>query len=237
MLVIWHDLECGAYAADLSLWNALANRYGDPVLDVGAGTGRTTLALAQGGHRVTALDRDRELIAELMRRADGLEVATVVADAREFELDQSFSLIIVPMQTIQLLGSEHGRRLFLACATRHLRAGGALAVAISEVLEPFSLDDGNEPPTPDMRELDGIVYSSQPTAVREDRDGFILERLRERIGPRGQRTVEKDLIRLDRLTASQLEREAEVVGLSPLGRDVIPPTDDYVGSIVVRLGG
>ena len=42
MSVIWHDLECGAYAEDLPLWRALAAEHGDPVLDVGAGTGRVS---------------------------------------------------------------------------------------------------------------------------------------------------------------------------------------------------
>ncbi len=235
--VIWHDLECGAYGADLPLWRALADEYGDPVLDVGAGTGRTALDLAGRGHRVTALDRDPRLLAELARRAGELPISTVIADARRIELDRHFPLIIVPMQTIQLLGGIDGRRQFLACAAARLRAGGVLAVAIAEMLERFSLDDGMVPPTPDMREIAGVVYSSQPTAVREDRQGFILERLRERIDTDGKRTVEQDMIRLDRLTADELEHEANTVGLRPVGRDTIPPTHDHVGSIVVRLRG
>ncbi len=36
MSVIWHDLECGAYAEDLELWRSLADEYGDLVLDIGA---------------------------------------------------------------------------------------------------------------------------------------------------------------------------------------------------------
>ena len=71
MSVIWHDLECGAYAEDLPLWRALAAEHGDPVLDVGAGTGRVTLDLARAGHRVTALDRDPELLDALAQRASG----------------------------------------------------------------------------------------------------------------------------------------------------------------------
>ena len=113
MSVIWHDIECGAYGADLSVWRSLAREYREPVLDVGAGTGRIALELAGDGHRVVALDHDPELIAELSRRAAGLEIETVVADARSFELGRRFGLIIVPMQTIQLLGGTRGRARFL----------------------------------------------------------------------------------------------------------------------------
>ena len=29
MTVIWHDIECGAYAEDLALWRGLVAAYGD----------------------------------------------------------------------------------------------------------------------------------------------------------------------------------------------------------------
>jgi cyclopropane fatty-acyl-phospholipid synthase-like methyltransferase len=237
MNVIWHDLECGAYAADTPLWRSLADRHGDPVLDVGAGSGRIALDLARHGHRVTALDHDPMLIAELERRADGLELETTVSDARDFELEQRFPLIIAPMQTIQLLGGSDGRRRFLGCARRHLESGGVVALAITEALERYDAREGFLVPMPDIRELDGVVYSSQPTAVREDADGFVLERVRETITPDGQRTIEEDLIRLDRLTAAELERQGQAVGLEPGGRMTISPTRDHVGSEVVVLHG
>ena len=56
-LVVWHDVECGQYSADLALWDELAAREPGPILDVGAGTGRVSLVLAALGHDVTALDR------------------------------------------------------------------------------------------------------------------------------------------------------------------------------------
>jgi SAM-dependent methyltransferase len=233
--VIWHDLECGAYAADMDVWRSLAERHGDPLLDVGAGTGRIALDLARHGHSVTALDRDPMLIAELGRRADGLEVSTVLADARDFELARRFALIIVPMQTIQLLGGEDGRRRFLRRARCHLDGGGTVAVAITETLELYSGREGFLVPIPDIRELDGVVYSSQPTAVREDADGFVLERLRETITPEGRRTTEDDVIRLDRVTADELELEGQAAELLPSGRIEIAPTPDHVGSVVVMM--
>ena len=134
MSVIWHDLECGGYAEDLQLWRELSDRYGDPILDIGAGTGRTALDLARRGHAVTALDRDPKLVAELRRRASGIAVATVLADAREFDLGRRFALCLVPMQTIQLLGGATGRADFLRCAHRHLQDEGVLAIALTDTL-------------------------------------------------------------------------------------------------------
>jgi SAM-dependent methyltransferase len=233
--VIWHDLECGGYIEDLPLWRSLADEYGDPILDVGAGTGRVAVDLARAGHRVTALDRDPVLLAELSRRASGMDVTTVVADARRFELGSLYSLCVVPMQTIQLLGGAEGRTEFLRCARRHLHREGVLAVAISEELELYELVEGAPAPLPDIRELNGVLYWSQPTAVRASSDAFVLERRRERIGAGGDRTVEHDAVRLDRVGAEQLEAEARVAGLEPAGRATISETRDYSGSTVVML--
>jgi SAM-dependent methyltransferase len=232
---IWHDLECGTYTEDLAFWRALANRIGGPVLDVGAGTGRTTLELARAGHSVIAIDLYDDLLAELRERADGLDVTTIVADARAFGLGTDFPLIIVPMQTVQLLGGAEGRASFLECAASHLAPGGALAIAIADDLELFEVADGVPGPLPDVREIAGVVYSSRATAVREDGDGFVLERRRETVTADGEHRAEPDLIHLDRVNADTLEREGEVAGLSPASRLQIEATDDYVGSTVVMF--
>jgi SAM-dependent methyltransferase len=234
--VIWHELECGAYAEDLELWRRLAREAGGPVLDVGAGTGRVTLDLGRRGHRVTALDLDGELLARLAADAGDLDVRTVTADAREFSLPDTFALCIVPMQTIQLLGGAPARRAFLACAARHLRPGAVLAIAIADELEPFDADDELViAPLPDVCERDGIVYCSRPTAIRE-RDGrFVLERRRETVTAAGELTVECDEVALYRVPAQTLEHEGAGVGLTPTGRTVVPATDDYVASLVVTF--
>jgi SAM-dependent methyltransferase len=234
---IWHDLECGAYDADLPLWRSLAEQQGDPVLDVGAGTGRTSLDLARHGATVTALDQDPELIAELARRARGLKITTVVADAAQFHLGRRFALCIVPMQTIQLLDGSQGRAGFLRCAKAHLRAGAILAVALAVELEVFAVPDDSPVPLPDICERDGILYSSQPTAVRAVDDGFILERRRETVTADGRLSVVRDTIRLERLAPEQLESEAGAAGLWPAGRETIPATREYAGSTVVILRG
>jgi SAM-dependent methyltransferase len=236
MSVIWHDIECGRYAEDLELWRSLAERHGDPVLDIGAGTGRTALDLAKRGHRVTALDQDPELVAELRRRAHGLELDVVLADARSFALGRRFALCMMPMQTIQLLGGRDGRAAFLRCALAHLEPGGVLAVALSSELEPYEVLDGGPAPMPDVLEREGVLYASQPVAVREDGDGYVLARRRETVDARGKRSVQPNEIRLDRLTAGELEGEALGAGFSSASRAQISATADYVGSEVVIVG-
>jgi hypothetical protein len=183
---------------------------------------------------VTALDLDGDLLVQLTGAAAGLPVQTVTADARDFSLGQTFALCIVPMQTIQLLGGAAARSAFLTCATRHLRPGGTLAVAITDELELFEADDEFVVgPLPDVCEREGVVYSSRPTAIREGDGGFVLERRRETVTVAGELTVEVDEVALDRVGVDALEAEAGRAGLTPSGRRTVPATDDYVGSLVV----
>jgi hypothetical protein len=110
-----------------------------------------------------------------------------------------------------------------------------LAIAISDELEMFEVADGAPSPLADVCELEGVVYSSRPTAVRADGDGFLLERNREIVTADGNLSAQRDQIRLDQVDAGQLEREAATAGLRPAGRAQIPATTDYVGSVVVML--
>jgi SAM-dependent methyltransferase len=233
--VIWHDLEHGSYGEDLALWRELAAREGAPILELGAGTGRVALDLARRGYEVVALDSDSVLVAELERRASGLSVRAVLADARSFELNQRFRLCLVPMQTIQLLGGAAGRSALLERVRAHLEPGGLLAAALSAELPEYELADGLPIPLPDVCEREGTLYFSHPTGVYAEAQGYVLERRRERVSGSGQRTVECDRVLLDHLEPLELEREGAAHGLIADGRASIPATADYAGSEVVML--
>jgi SAM-dependent methyltransferase len=234
--VLWHDLECGGYVEDLPLWRELAAATDGAVLDVGAGTGRVTLDLARRGTPVVALDADGDLLAELARRAAGLAIETVTADARDFSLGRRFGLILVPMQTVQLLGGAEGRARFLACAREHLAPGALLAAALADALDAFD-EEHSEPPLPDVREIDGTLYASRPVAVRDHGERVAIERIRETVDHAGRRTAEGDVVVLDRLAPAAFEAEGRATGLEPLPGRTIPQTDEYVGSQVVLLRG
>ena len=233
--VIWHDVECGAYDTDLPLWRTLSEGLDGPVLDVGAGTGRVTLDLARRGREVIALDAEPDLVAALRERAAGLPVRAVCADARDFALDEEVALVIVPMQTLQLLGGPDGRRAFLRCAARHLRPGGLLAAALADALDGQPAEGEPVGALPDIREVDGTVYASHPVGVRRVEGGVVIQRIRETVDPRGVRTAEDDEIRVDDLDADAVAAEAAPLGFDRRPTLAVPPTDEYVGSEVVVL--
>jgi SAM-dependent methyltransferase len=235
--VVWHDVECGGYEADLPLWGELARAQGGPVLDVGAGTGRVAIRLAHAGHEVTALERAGELLAELAARAAaaGLQVETVLAEATAIELPRRYALIAVPMQTLQLLPGAGARADFFAGAAGALAPAGLLAAAIADALEAF--DEHAPLPLPDVGAVDGLQYLSQPVAVRPQDGSVRIERVRQIVAPGGERTSEDDVIELQAVIAEGLAEEAAPHGLRAEAPRHVEATDEHVGSTVVMLRG
>jgi SAM-dependent methyltransferase len=229
---IWHDVECGSYAADLGLWEEMAGEAGGPVLDLGCGTGRVALHLARRGHRVIGLDLDAELLASLAERGDGLRLETIAADAREFRLAERVALALAPMQVLQLLPGAADRLACLRCVSSHLQPGGRFAAAI---LEEMPEPDDSPPPLPDVREVDGWVYSSLAVEAAVGPGEIRIRRVRQTVSPAGELSEEDNEVRIETFAAAQLEAEAAEAGLTPVERHEIPPTDIHVGSLVVVL--
>jgi SAM-dependent methyltransferase len=245
---IWHDVECGSYDADLPLWEELAERCGDPVLDLGCGTGRVALHLARRGHRVYGLDCDPELLDVLVERASDFRhsgvgsksealpdagVEPVIADARDFELPEPVALALAPMQLLQLLAGPVDRAACLAAVAGYLRPGGLFAAAIVE--EAIGGFNREEDVVPDTREVDGWVYASLPIEASVDSERIEIRRLRKLVSPAGVLERSDNRVELRRLDAETLEAEAARAGLRPVGHREVPPTLDHVGSTVVLL--
>lgn len=228
---IWHDVECGSYEADLPLWEELAERTGGPILELGCGTGRVAIHLARRGHLVYALDREPALLEPLVERGAGLNVDPFAVDAREFQLPEPVGLALAPMQFLQLLPSSSARSACLRRVAAALRPGGLLVAAI---VEDLPRGDGL-PPLPDVREVDGWVYSSLPVAAVTAGGQIVLRRLRQTVSPTGELRDEEDEIVLQTFSTEELEAEAATAGLLPAGRRVIPATEAHVGSTVVLL--
>ena len=232
--VIWHDVECGAYSADLPLWEELAEAAEGPILELGCGTGRVGLHLAHRGHQVTGLDRQAELVAAFNERAEGLNARALAGDACGFELGAKVALVLAPMQLLQLLTGPSERVACLANAAAHLERGGTVALAIAEQV-PSGTSFGPEDIVPDAREVDGHLYASLPLEIGQRNGEIFVRRQRKRVSPDGELVESLDEVRLQAIAPADIEREGEAAGLRAAGRRRIAATEAHVGSTVVLL--
>jgi len=129
-----YDITTAAnIAGDEAWYRARARSLGGPVLELGAGTGRITLGIADDGAEVWGLDASRTMLdaldAKLANRPPDVRarVHTVQGDMRRFELDQQFEFVIIPYRAFLHNLTEADQLACLTCVRRHLAPGGMLA--------------------------------------------------------------------------------------------------------------
>ena len=90
---IIYDQENSSFEPDGPFFLKMAQQVDGPVLDLGCGSGRIAIPLAQKGVDITGLDVVPGLLAQAKRKAENLPIRWVEADGRDFQLGQQFDFI------------------------------------------------------------------------------------------------------------------------------------------------
>jgi SAM-dependent methyltransferase len=100
------------------------------VLELGCGTGRVTIPVAQTGARTTGLDNAAPMLEIARRKAveAGVDVTWVEGDMASFSIEARFGLVIIPFRSFTLLLTSEAQMACLACIREHLVEGGRLAL-------------------------------------------------------------------------------------------------------------
>jgi SAM-dependent methyltransferase len=117
---------------DLPFWLNLAARQGGPVVELGCGTGRVLIPLANAGYNMVGIDHDPAMLQFLRHNLQPELVPVpllILADISQFTLSRQFPLIILPCNTFSTL-SEKSRRGCLSCVRQYIQLGGLFAASL-----------------------------------------------------------------------------------------------------------
>ncbi|MBI5566440.1 MAG: class I SAM-dependent methyltransferase [Chloroflexi bacterium] len=127
-----YDLFYADLEDDLEMYLGFAERTGGPILEIGAGTGRVALALAEAGHSVVGLELSDDMRAIAQQKIAEAQLADrvrmIAGDMRRFKLDQHFGLVIAPINTFLHNLTLDDQLATLSSIKKHLRPGGLLVL-------------------------------------------------------------------------------------------------------------
>lgn len=131
----WHPDRAALpklWGDDRELYTEFAGEFGQPVLELGIGTGRVARFLAGKGFHVVGLDLSQAMIERARANMGELSVGVreritiVEGDMRSFDLSATFPLAICPFTAFQHLLTVEDQVSALRCIREHLALGGHL---------------------------------------------------------------------------------------------------------------
>lgn len=131
---LYDDIPAYASRPDIDFYLELAREAPGEVLELGAGTGRILIPIAEAGIAVTGLERSEAMLrvcrARLARKAGAGQqrIDLVLDDMADFALGRRFGLITIPFRTFHHLLDVERQLSCLAAVRRHLLPGGRLAL-------------------------------------------------------------------------------------------------------------
>ncbi len=158
-----HSLE----SDDLPFWLDWAQQQGDPILELGCGTGRVMLPLAQAGYEIIGVDRDPEMLAFLSDEAavrQAGETNIIQADITSLYLNQRFALVLMPCNTFSTMPLE-GQRATIQRTREHLRPKGLFIASMPNPQVLMSLPQHGEA---QLETTFSHPHSGHPVEVRSE---------------------------------------------------------------------
>lgn len=139
-LAKFYDWRMEGDEEDITFYAQLAKEYGGPVLELGCGTGRITLPIAEAGIEAVGLDLSdpmlnvaRHKLSQMSREVQS-KIQFVQGNMADFSLEGRFSLIILPNNQFRELMSNKDQLSCLRCIGFHLNDGGSFII---DLINPF----------------------------------------------------------------------------------------------------
>jgi SAM-dependent methyltransferase len=100
-------------------------------LELGIGTGRIALPLAQRGVSVHGIDLSKAMVARLRAKRHGEDIGVTIGDFATTTVDGSFSLAYLVFNTIMNLTTQAAQVACFRNAAAHLEPGGCFVIEVT----------------------------------------------------------------------------------------------------------
>jgi SAM-dependent methyltransferase len=143
----FYDAENADKTDDLAFYSELAAEYGDPILDVGCGTGRVMLHLAQEGYQVHGIDNEAAMLERAKLKLDGAphglrdRLTFYLGDVLTYELDQQFKLALLPYNGLMHFHRQETQLALLRRLRQWTLPDGLLVLDLPNAGETFASQD------------------------------------------------------------------------------------------------
>ena len=182
---------------DRSFYLEIIRKYGQPVLDVGCGTGRLLLDYLQQGIDIDGVDNSPDMLALCRQKATnfGLSPNLYEQYLEVLALPRKYQTILIPSSTMQLIVEPAMVDRALKHLHNHLLPGGVLSASFMKLRK-----DG-----------DPLEFEWEQSAVRE-KDGVKFRRvIKSRYDPKSQYEHTEDLYQMivdEKVTAEEAFRRS-----------------------------
>ena len=146
-----YDFSYEDFTEDVDFYENLAQAVDGPILELGAGTGRVAVPLAEAGYEVTGIDTSPAMLARARANLaattlpKGASLELLDGDMMAFDLGRKFGLIIVAANTLQHLLTTRDQRDCFERVRAHLDVGGMFAFSVRSPLSVEWEDDAHTP--------------------------------------------------------------------------------------------
>jgi SAM-dependent methyltransferase len=130
-----YDFSYEDFSEDIDFYENLAQSVDGPLLELGVGSGRVAVPLAQAGYDVVGIDNSASMLDQARRRIEAAgklkgALALHDGDMTAFDLKREFGLVFVAANSFQHLLTTEDQLACLKCARRHLSRDGIFAMSV-----------------------------------------------------------------------------------------------------------
>ena len=128
-----------AYRGDLNFYLDCCRSANGKILELGCGTGRILIPTAESGCYITGLDFSEHMLArckqKLQEKPEEVQkrVCLVRGSMTDFNLNETFSMVIIPFRPFQHLVDVSDQMACLKCIHKHLKDKGRLVFDFFQV--------------------------------------------------------------------------------------------------------